>query len=69
MRKLVMKTLLFENEMIEVIQQLYRVFFTSQYILTKLVSIGNFDDLKFIKRGLTKISGRIEHFSSSKSTQ
>ncbi len=66
MRKPVMKIPLSEKEIIEATQQLYKVFFTPQYILRRLVSIRNFNDLKFIKRGLSKISGHIKDFSATK---
>lgn len=69
MRKPVMKTPLSEHEIIEATQKLYKVFFTPQYILRRLVSIRNFNDLSFIKRGLTKISGHLKDFSSPKETQ
>ncbi len=66
MRKPVMKTPLSEKEIIEATQKLYKVFFTPQYVLRRLVSIRNFDDLNFIKRGFTKISGHIRDFSAPK---
>ena len=66
MRKPVMKTPLSEHEITKATQKLYKVFFTPQYILRRLVSIRNFSDLRFIKRGLTKISGHLKDFSSPK---
>jgi len=69
MRKPVMKTPLSEKEITKATQQLYKVFFTPQYILRRLVSIRNFNDLNFIKRGLTKISGHLKDFSTPKETQ
>ena len=62
MRGAVMKTPMTEEDIKEVVQQLYKVFFTPKYILRRLTSIRNLNDLKFVKRGLNAIFGHLKDF-------
>jgi radical SAM superfamily enzyme YgiQ (UPF0313 family) len=65
MRKAVMKTPMNEEDIKEVSQQLYKVFFTPKYVIRRLSSIRSLNDLSFIRRGFKAISGHLKDFSES----
>lgn len=54
-----MRSSMSEDEIKEVVQNLYRVFFLPEYIVRKLASVWNSDDLKFIMRGMSKTLGTL----------
>ena len=62
MRQGVMKTEMSQEELKEVTQDLYKVFFEPSYVFRRLVSIRGLDDIRFIKRGLNKIYGHLKDF-------
>lgn len=62
MRRSVMKTPLSPEELKEITQSLYRVFFEVNYVFRRLISIRSLNDIKFIKRGLAKIYGHLKDF-------
>jgi len=64
MRRLVMKTTLNEEDVKEITQNMYRLFFNPSYVLRKVVSIRSFDDMQFILRGTRKVFGHIRDFSA-----
>ncbi|MCZ7355912.1 MAG: radical SAM protein [Candidatus Methanoperedens sp.] len=64
MREAVMKCPITEQEIKELTQELYKVFITPGYILRRLLSIRNIDDLKFIKRGVSAVTGHLTDFSN-----
>ena len=55
-----------EDEIKELTQGLYKVFFTPHYVLRKLASIRSVDDLVFVKKGITSIAGHLRDFSHRK---
>jgi radical SAM superfamily enzyme YgiQ (UPF0313 family) len=63
MGKAVMKSSMSGDDIKEVVQSLYKVFFSPGYIARKLTSVRNLDDLLFIRRGISKIFGHLRDFS------
>jgi len=59
----VMRSPISENDIKEVVQSLYKVFFSPGYIARKLTSVRNLDDLRFIRRGISKLFGHLRDFS------
>jgi hypothetical protein len=57
-----MKTPMNPGEIKKVTQELYKVFFTPQYVLRKLTSIRCVNDLKFITRGVKAVFGHLKDF-------
>lgn len=66
MRGSVMYSPMGEDEIKELTQGLYKVFFTPHYVLRKLASIRSVDDLVFVKKGITSIAGHLRDFSHRK---
>lgn len=64
MREPVMKCPMTEQEIKELTQDLYRVFITPNYIMRRFLSIRNFDDMKFIGKGVKAVFGHLTDFSS-----
>ncbi len=62
MRQVVMKTTLTDKDIKEASQRLYEAFFTPRYALRKLFSIRNFNDLRYIFRGIRAILGHLRDF-------
>ncbi len=52
------------QEIKELTQELYRVFITPRYIMKRLLSIRNIEDLRFIKRGINAVAGHLADFSN-----
>ena len=63
MRKLVMKTSLRKEDVKEITQRMYKLFFNPKYVLRRITSIRSFDDLGFVIRGIRKVFGHITDFS------
>ena len=63
MRKLVMKTPLNEEDVKEITQKMYKLFFNPAYVLRKVSKIRSFNDMQFIMRGTRKVFGHIRDFS------
>ncbi len=63
MRETIMKCPMSEEEIKGMTQELYGVFLTPDYVFRRLASIRNFDDLKFIKRGIKAVIGHLTDFS------
>ncbi len=63
MRKAVIKSSVSPEELKEIVQRLYKVFFEPKYIVRKFLSIRSFDDIKFITRGISKIRGHLKDFN------
>jgi len=66
MRKLVMKTSLIEEDVKEITQGLYKLFFNPKYAIKKIAAIRSFDDLGFFFKGTRKVFGHIKDFSVGK---
>ncbi len=66
MRGSVMHSPISEKEIKELTQGLYKVFFTPQYAVRKLVSIRSIDDLVFVKKGISAVAGHLRDFSHRK---
>lgn len=64
MREPVMKCPMTGQEIKELTQELYKVFLTPYYVVRKLLSIRNIDDLMFIKRGVRSVTGHLTDFSN-----
>jgi radical SAM superfamily enzyme YgiQ (UPF0313 family) len=64
MREPVMKCPMTEQEIKELTQELYKVFITPNYIMRRLLSIRNFDDMKFIGKGVKAVFGHLTDFSN-----
>lgn len=64
MREPVMKTPMTGEDIKKLTQDLYKVFFTPQYVFRKVFSIRSTADLVFIKRGLKAIYGHLRDFGS-----
>ena len=63
MREPVMKTPMKPEEIKEVTQELYKVFFSPQYIIRKFLSIREPSDIKFMLRGVKAVFGHIKDFN------
>ncbi len=66
MREPVMRCPMTGQEIKELTQELYKVFLTPGYVLRRLLSIRNMDDLRFIKRGVKSVTGHLTDFSGKK---
>ncbi|MFZ5424772.1 MAG: B12-binding domain-containing radical SAM protein [Patescibacteria group bacterium] len=62
MRAPVMKIPFSQAELMELTQELYSSFFTPQYILRKVMSVRNYDDVKFLVYSAWKIVGHLLDF-------
>ena len=62
MRRPVMKIPFSEEELLELVQDLYSAFFSPQYIFRKLISIRSFDDVKFFYVAGKKLLGHLLDF-------
>jgi radical SAM superfamily enzyme YgiQ (UPF0313 family) len=63
MRENVMLSPLTEEEIKELTQRLYKLFFTPRYVLRKLASLRSLEDLRFVKKGIVAIAGHLRDFS------
>jgi hypothetical protein len=57
-----------EEEVMEIVQGLYKVAFDPEFIMRKVIAIRSFKDLKFIYRGAQNILGHIRDFNPSQVT-
>lgn len=62
MRAPVMKIPFEEEKLLELTQELYSSFFTPQFIFRKVVSVRNYDDVKFLVYSAWKIFGHLLDF-------
>ena len=63
MRQPVMKTSLSEDDVKDLMQCLYRTFFTPRYMIRKLTSVRSLNDLMFLWRGVRAVFGHLKDFS------
>jgi radical SAM superfamily enzyme YgiQ (UPF0313 family) len=63
MRENIMLSPISEEEIKELTQRLYKVFFAPRYLLRKLASIRSFEDLRFVKKGIAAVAGHLRDFS------
>lgn len=63
MREPAMKCPMTEQEIKELMQELYKVFLTPGYVMRRLLSIRSIDDLKFIGKGVKAVTGHLTDFS------
>lgn len=61
-RSQIMKCPMTEEEVKEMTQGLYKVFFSPKYVVRKLTNIRTIEDLKFIKYGAQKVMGHLLDF-------
>ncbi len=62
MRKMIMKSELCEEDMKEITQRMYKLFFNPRYVMHRLVKVRSMQDLEFIMRGAGKVLGHISDF-------
>ena len=58
-----MKSPMTDEDVKELTRRLYKVFFTPRYIVRRITSIREVDDLRFIYRGSRSIFGHLRDFS------
>ncbi len=63
MREPILKTPMSEQEVMEIVQGLYKVAFAPEFIIRKMLGIRSIRDLKFMARGAKNILGHIRDFS------
>jgi len=63
MRRLIMKTEITEEDVKEITQKMYRLFFNPRYVLRKIASIRDVEDFRFVLAGVRKVFGHITDFS------
>ena len=62
MRRPVMKTPMTENQILGLTQELYSSFFTPKFIVRKILSIRNIDDIKFFSMAAKRLLGHLMDF-------
>ena len=62
MKRPVMRTPLSEEDVVEVTRRMYEVAFSPQYITRRLLSIRDFDELKYVLWGAKKMLGHVKDF-------
>ncbi len=65
MRRPVMKVPFSEERLLELTQELYSSFFTPQYMIRKVLSVRNFDDVKFLFYSAWKLIGHLLDFDKN----
>jgi len=66
MREPVMTCEMSDEEIRELTQELYKVFFSPKYIFRRVVSMRNMDDLRFINKGVRSVIGHLTDFSNKR---
>ncbi len=64
MREPVMKCPMTDQEIKELMQELYKVFLMPEYVIRRLLSIRNIHDLRFIGKGVKAVTGHLTDFSN-----
>jgi hypothetical protein len=54
-----------DEEVMEIVQGLYKVAFDPEFVIRKIVGIRSISDLKFMARGAKNIFGHIKDFAPS----
>jgi radical SAM superfamily enzyme YgiQ (UPF0313 family) len=62
MRKPVLKTKMKDDELMKLVQEIYKVAFDPRFIIKRLISIRNLDDVKFILMAGKKVLGHLRDF-------
>jgi radical SAM superfamily enzyme YgiQ (UPF0313 family) len=65
MKRPVMRTPLSEEEVVEVTKKMYQVAFSPQYVLRRIASIRDLDELKYVIWGARKMLGHVRDFMVS----
>jgi hypothetical protein len=65
MREPILKTPMSEREVMEIVQNLYKVAFDPEFVARKIVSVRRPSDFKFLLRGAKNIFGHIKDFDPS----
>jgi radical SAM superfamily enzyme YgiQ (UPF0313 family) len=63
MREPILRTPMKEEEVMEIVQGLYKVAFDPEFIMRKILSIRSVRDVKFMVRGAKNIFGHVKDFS------
>ena len=66
MKRPVMRTKLTEEDVVEVTRKTYEVAFSPQYVIRRLLSIRDFEELKYVVWGARKMLGHVRDFSTGK---
>ena len=69
MREPILKTPMSEQEVMTIVQGLYKVAFNPEFMVRKIMGIRSVRDLKFMARGAKNIFGHIRDFSPEQATQ
>lgn len=62
-REQVMKSSLTDKDVKELVQGLYRSFMTPSFVIKKIISIRNLEDIKFLYRAAIKLTGHLADFN------
>jgi hypothetical protein len=62
MKQPVMRTAIAEDKLLGLVQGMYGISFQPEFILRKILSIKDFDDLKYYLRAARKVAGHIFDF-------
>jgi len=65
MREPILKTPMKEQEVMEIVQGLYKVAFDPEFIARKILAVRSLKDLRFMARGAKNIFGHIKDFAPS----
>lgn len=68
MRLPIMKTPFEGNKLLELVSSMYNISLSGEFILRKIFSIQDIDDLKYLLRAAKKVSGHLMDFKHSKSS-
>jgi radical SAM superfamily enzyme YgiQ (UPF0313 family) len=63
MREPVMSTPMSDEEVMEIVQKLYKVALDPEFVIRKVLMIRGLEDMQFILRGVKKVLGHIKDFS------
>ncbi|MDD5594678.1 MAG: B12-binding domain-containing radical SAM protein, partial [Candidatus Omnitrophica bacterium] len=66
MKQPVMKTPMPSQKVMELVQEMYKVSFAPEFILRKLFSLRDLDDLTYSARALKKVFGHVFDFRGEK---
>lgn len=66
MRRPVMKTSVGDDRLLEAVQEVYKVAFSPEFIIRRIVGIRSVDDVKFIVRAAGKVLGHLTDFRKGK---
>jgi anaerobic magnesium-protoporphyrin IX monomethyl ester cyclase len=63
MREPILKTPMKDQEVMEIVQNLYKVAFDPEFVIRKIVGVRSISDVRFMMRGAKNIFGHVKDFS------